>query len=75
MVHWVDINDGSYGTYKTGSPTKFKTSKIRSSLCDYSDPYILAKGTLTVKNTGTVAVPNSINKKWYLKIVVHLLIA
>ena len=39
----VEINDGSYGTYST----KFKTSVISSSLCDYSDVYILVKGTIT----------------------------
>ena len=25
---------------------------IKSSLCDYSDAYILVKGTVTVQNTG-----------------------
>ena len=41
-------------------------------LCDYSDAYILVKGTITVTKTGTAAAPN--NTK-YLKIVLHLLIA
>ena len=40
---WVEINDGSYGAYSTGSQIKFKTSMTRSSLCDYSDVYILVK--------------------------------
>ena len=35
---------------------------IRSRLCDYSDAYILAKGTITVQNTGTAAAPNRISK-------------
>ena len=30
--------------------SRFKTSMLRSSLCDYSDVYILAKGTITVEN-------------------------
>ena len=29
----------------------FKTSMIRSSLCDYSDTYILVKGNISVNNT------------------------
>ena len=32
--NWVEINDGSYGGYSTGSQIIFKTSMIRSSLCD-----------------------------------------
>ena len=34
---WVEINDDSRGTYNTGSKTKFKTSMLKSRLCDYSD--------------------------------------
>ena len=34
--------------YNTGSQTKFKTSMLRSSLCEYSDAYILVSGTITV---------------------------
>ena len=37
---WVEINDDSRGTYNTGSKTKFKTSMLKSRLCDYSDIYI-----------------------------------
>ena len=44
----VGINDDSNGTYNTNSQIKFKTSMIRSSLCDCSDAYILVKGTITV---------------------------
>ena len=33
----VEINYGSYGMHNTGSQIKFKTSMIRSSLCDYRD--------------------------------------
>ena len=34
------------GTYKTNSQVKFKTSMFRSGLCDYSDAYIVLKGTI-----------------------------
>ena len=53
--------------YNTGSQIKWKPSMIRSSLCDYSDAYILVKGTVTVENTGTAADPNNRNKKVIIK--------
>ena len=41
---------------------------IRSNLCDYSDAYILAMGTITVLNTADVgAVVNNTNKKVLFK--------
>ena len=39
--NWVEINDQSRGTYNVNSQIKFKTSMLRSSLCNYSDGYIL----------------------------------
>ena len=44
---WVEINDESRGTY-TSNDTKFKTTMLRSNLCDYADAYILVKGTITI---------------------------
>ena len=46
--NWIEINDESRGTYSTNSQIKYKTSMLRSSLCDYSDAYILVSGTITV---------------------------
>ena len=41
---------------------------LRSSLCDYSDAYILVKGNVTVNKTaGVGAVVNNINKKAIFK--------
>ena len=45
---WVEINDNSRETYNTNSQIKFKNWMLRSSLCDYSDAYILLSGTITV---------------------------
>ena len=45
---WVEINDDSRGTYNTNSQIKFKTSTLRSSLCDYSDAYILVNEPRTI---------------------------
>ena len=64
----VEINDESRGTYNVNSQIKFKTTMLKSSLCDYSDAYILAKGTITVNNTAAAdADANNINKKVIFK--------
>ena len=48
---------------------KSKTTMLKSSLCDYSDAYILVKGTITVNNTAAAdADPNDTNKKVIFKI-------
>ena len=39
---------------------RFKTSVLRSSLCDYRDVYILVKGTITFLQV-TAAAPNNAN--------------
>ena len=49
--NWVEINDESRGTY-TGNSIKFKTTMLRSNLCDYADAYILVKGTITITGAG-----------------------
>ena len=60
--NWVEINDKSKGY--DNSNIRFKTTMIRSSLCDYSDAYILVKGTITVPNTAAAgAVVKNANKK------------
>ena len=62
--NWVEINDESRGAYNVNSQIKFKTTMLKSSLCDYSDAYILVKGTISVNNTAAAAAPaNNTNKK------------
>ena len=66
--NWVEINDESRGTYNVNSQIKFKTTMFKSSLCDYSDAYILVKGTITVNNTAAAdAAVNNANKKVIFK--------
>ena len=66
--NWVEINDESRGTYNANSEIKFKTTMLKSSLCDYSDAYILVKGTITVNNTAAAdADANNTNKKVIFK--------
>ena len=42
--NWIEINDESRGRYNANSQIKFNNTMLRSSLCDYSDAYILVKG-------------------------------
>ena len=66
--NWVEINDESRGTYNANSQIKFKTTMLKSSLCDYSDAYIIVKGTITVNNTAADgAAANNTNKKVIFK--------
>ena len=66
--NWVQINDEARGTYSPNKQIKFKTSMLRSSLCHYSDPYILGKGNITVNNTADHgAAANDTNKKAIFK--------
>ena len=64
----VEINDESRGASNINSQIKFKTSMLKSSLCDYSDAYILVKRTITVNNTAAAdADANNTNKKVIFK--------
>ena len=66
--NWVEINDESRGAYNVNSQIKFKTAMLKSSLCDYSDAYILVKGTISVNNTAAAdAAANNTNKKVIFK--------
>ena len=46
-------NDDSRGMNTTNSQIKFKTSMLKSSLCDYRNEYILVSGTITITGAGT----------------------
>ena len=54
--NWVEINDESREAYSVNSQIKFKTTMLKSSLCDYSDAYIFVKGTITINGIGADAV-------------------
>ena len=66
--NWVEINDELRDTYNVNSQIKFKTTMLKSSLCDYSDAYILVKGTISVDNTAAAgANANNTDKKVIFK--------
>ena len=72
----VEINEKSRGAYNVNSYIKFKTTMLKSNLCDYSGAYILVKRTITVNNTAAEgADANILIKKQYLKIRLFFLIA
>ena len=54
IKNWGEINDESRGIY-TSNDIKFKTTMLRSNLCDYADAYIYVKETITI--TGNAGTP------------------
>ena len=47
--------------HNTNSQIKFKTTMLKSLLCNYSDAYIFVKGTISIANTTvTPAAANNI---------------
>ena len=59
---YVEVNSLS-NTYNENKSIRFKTSMLRSNLCDYSDAYILVKGTITVTAPGVNNNANNIRDK------------
>ena len=54
---WYIIDSESKGNYSHENPIKFLTNSLESSLCDYSDAYILVIGNITATfNAATQAI-------------------
>ena len=49
---WVEIFDRSDGSYNLNKDIRFKTSQLRSDLCDFNDAYIVVTGKITATNPG-----------------------
>ena len=45
---WIEVYDQSGGIYNVNKEIRIEKSVLRSNLCDYSDAYIVGKGTVTV---------------------------
>ena len=45
---WTEVHNQTGETYNTNKQIRFKTSMLRSDLCDFSDAYIVVKGIVTV---------------------------
>ena len=54
---WIELNDLSRCQYSVNKH-RFKTSMIRSYLCDYSDAYIVVKRRVTVTSINAVKIRN-----------------
>ena len=64
----VEINDDIRDAYSPNKQIRFKTAMLRSSLCDYSDAYILVKGNISVNDTAAEgAAATNTNKKVIFK--------
>ena len=59
----VEINVKSRGTYNVNSQIKFKTTMLKSSLCNYSNAYILVKRKITITGAGDDAAARQANEK------------
>ena len=60
--NWVEINDESRGTY-TSNDIEFKTTILRSNLCNYANVYILVKGTITITAAGDNDAAKSLGER------------
>ena len=67
---WIEVYDQSEGNHNVNKEIKIKTLMLRSDLCNFSDVYIVVKGTITVTE------PDNAKKikQQHLKIMHHLLI-
>ena len=60
---WYVIDSESKGNYSHENPIKFLTNSLESSLCDYSDAYILVTGYITVTRTIAAAAGGDPQRK------------
>ena len=64
----VEINDDAGEMHNTNSQIKFKTSMLNSRLCNYTDAYVLVKGTISIAPVPpSTANPNNNNKEAVFK--------
>ena len=54
---WIEVYDQSEKNYNVNKEIRIKTPMLRSDLYDFSDAYIVVKGTITVTN------PNNAKRK------------
>ena len=58
----MEINDDSRGTY-TNADIKFKTTMLKSDLCNHADAYIFVKGTITITGAGDAAAARQLDER------------
>ena len=75
---WVEVHDQSGSAddrYKPSKQIRFKTSMLRSDLCDFSDAYIVVKGNIIPRKATTRDFIDTRNRFLVFKNNSHLLIA
>ena len=71
--NWAETNDGIRNAYCPNKQIRFKTTMLRSSLCNYSDAYTLVKGNISVNNAAAAgAAANNVTKTVIFKICAPL---
>ena len=80
MRNYLKVNDHSKNAYDDKRQIGFKNSMLRSNLCDYSDAYILVKGTIAVtsqnnlikdKKNGPLVLKNIVPFHVFQKLMVN----
>ena len=56
---WIEVYNQSEGNYNVNKEIRIKKSMLRSDLCDFSDVYIVMKGTISVVRTNNVKRNNA----------------
>ena len=57
---WIEVYDQSGGNYNANKEIRIKTPTLRSDLCDFSNAYIVVKGTITVTNPDNTKINKSV---------------
>ena len=57
---WIEVYDQSEKNYSVNKEIRIKTPMLRSDLCDFSDAYIVVKGTITVTDLNNAKRSSSI---------------
>ena len=70
---WIEVHDQSGEAYNTNKQIRFKTSMLRSDLCDYSNTYIVVKGIVTF--SADERDRDEMNRQVILKNMHHLFLA
>ena len=58
-INWIEINDQSNYVYNDNTAIKFNTPMLRTSLCDFSEAYVVLDGSIAVTADATAA-PNPV---------------
>ena len=57
---WIEVHDQSGGSHNINKQIRFKKSMLQSDLCDYSDAYMIFKGTINVADPNNDAYDNKL---------------